>query len=108
MATPQRLLCLVAALDIICYWPILQGMVSQWYHDEDMGHGFLVPLAAGWIAWQQRKRLAVMRPSAWGLVLVLAGAALQFLGAISLGLFVGALGLICAIVGILLAAGGRP
>jgi EpsI family protein len=98
----------VAALAILCYWPVLQGMVSEWRHDEDMGHGFLVPLAAGWIAWQQRKRLAVMRPSAWGLGLVLAGAALQFLGAISLGLFVGALGLICAIIGILLAAGGRP
>ncbi|HXN46211.1 MAG TPA: EpsI family protein, partial [Bryobacteraceae bacterium] len=80
----------------------------EWYHDEDMSHGFVVPLAAGWLAWQQRKRLAEMRPSGWGLVLVLAGAALQFLGAISLGLFVGALGLVCAVVGVLLAAGGLP
>jgi len=95
-------------LGIFCYWPTLQAMVSQWYHDEDMGHGFLVPLAAGWIAWQERRRLGVMRPSASGLVLVLAGATLQFLGAISLGLFVGALGLVCTIIGILLAAGGLP
>ncbi len=98
----------MAALTILCFWPVIQGMVSEWFHDEDMGHGFLVPLAAGWIAWQQRQRLAVMRPSAWGLVLVLVGAALQFLGAISLGLFVGALGLVCALTGVLLAAGGFP
>jgi EpsI family protein len=106
--TPARLLCGVAALAMLCYWPVVQGLASEWRHDEDMGHGFLVPLAAGWIAWQQRKRLAVMRPSAWGLVLVLAGAVLQFLGAVSLGLFVGALGLVCALAGILLAAGGLP
>jgi exosortase len=81
-------------------------MASEWVHDEDMGHGFLVPVAAGWIVWQQRKRLAAARPSVWGLVFVLAGATLQFLGAISLGLFVGSLGLVCALIGIVLAAGG--
>jgi hypothetical protein len=51
-------------------------MASEWVHDEDMGHGFLVPVAAGWIVWQQRKRLAAAQPSAWGLVFVLAGATL--------------------------------
>ncbi len=106
VATPPRLLCLVAALALLCYRPVLQGMASQWYFDQDMGHGFLVPVAVGWIVWQQRKRLAVAQPSVWGLVLVLAGAALQFLGAISLGLFVGTLGFVCALAGILLAAGG--
>jgi|HubBroStandDraft_1064217.scaffolds.fasta_scaffold41613_2 EpsI family protein len=104
--SPVRLLCLIAALVLLCYWPVLEGLVSEWVHDDDMGHGFLVPVAVGWVVWQQRKRLAVMRPSAWGLVLVLAGAALQFLGAINLGLFVGALGLICTVVGIVVAAGG--
>ena len=96
----------MAALGILSYWPVLQGMASEWVHDEDMGHGFLVPVAAGWIVWQQRKRLAAAQPSAWGLVFVLAGATLQFLGAISLGLFVGSLGLVCALIGIVLAAGG--
>jgi hypothetical protein len=73
---PPRLLCCVAALGILSYWPVLQGMASEWVHDEDMGHGFLVPVAAGWIVWQQRKRLAAAQPSAWGLVFVLAGATL--------------------------------
>jgi len=104
--SPAPLLCLVAGLAFLCYWPVLEQLVSEWAHDDDMGHGFLVPVAAVWIVWQQRKRLALMRPSGWGLALVLAGAALQFLGAISLGLFVGVLGLICTVVGIVVAAGG--
>ncbi|MGO9094619.1 MAG: exosortase C-terminal domain/associated protein EpsI [Bryobacteraceae bacterium] len=106
VATPSHLLGLVAALGMVCYWPVLQGMAAQWYFDQDMGHGFLVPVAAGWIGWQQRKRLGVARPSAWGLVFVLAGAALQLAGAVGAGLFVGSLGLACALVGVLLAAGG--
>jgi EpsI family protein len=81
-------------------------MATQWYLDEDMGHGFLVPLAAGCIVWQQRKRLAVARPSAWGLVFVLAGAALELTGAVGAGLFVGSLGFVCALAGVVLAAGG--
>jgi EpsI family protein len=81
-------------------------MASQWYYDEDMGHGFLVPIAAGWIAWQQRQRLSMARPSAWGLALVLAGVALQLVGAVGAGLFVESLGLVCALAGLLVAAGG--
>ena len=95
------------ALVILCYWPVLRGMTSEWIHDPDMGHGLLVPAAALWIALEQRHRLAASaRPSAWGIAFVLSGAALQFLGAISFGLFVGSLGLLCALMGILVAAGG--
>jgi exosortase D (VPLPA-CTERM-specific) len=83
-------------------------MASQWYHDEDMGHGFLVPVAAGWIGWQQRKWLVMPRASAWGVAFVLAGAALQFVGAVGAGLFVSSLGFVCALAGVLLAAGGFP
>jgi EpsI family protein len=83
-------------------------MASQWYRDEDMGHGFLVPVAAVWIGWQQRKRLVVARASAWGLAFVLMGAALQFAGVLGAGLFVGSVGFVCAVAGVLLAAGGGP
>jgi EpsI family protein len=72
-----------------------------------MGHGLLVPAVAVWIGFEQRRRLAASaRPSAWGIAFVLAGAALQLLGAISFGLFVGSLGFLCALMGILVAAGG--
>ena len=72
-----------------------------------MGHGLLVPAAAVWIGFEQRQRLAASaRPSAWGIAFVLAGAALQYLGAMSYGLFVGSVGFLCALMGVLVAAGG--
>jgi len=42
------------ALLIACYAPVLTRLAQQWLADEDMGHGFFVPLVAGYIAWQRR------------------------------------------------------
>ena len=35
-----------AALVIVGYIPVLQRLVHQWAYDEDMGHGFFVPVIA--------------------------------------------------------------
>src|SRR5947209_1427977 len=57
---------------ILCYAPILYRMAAQWATDEDMGHGFFVPVVAGFIAWQRRGTLLCIprQPSGWGLALV--------------------------------------
>src|SRR5579863_1535318 len=61
------------ALLLLCYAPILYRMAVQWSNDADMGHGFLVPLVAGFIAWQRRGALlsTPRRPNGWGLALVI-------------------------------------
>ena len=46
-----------AVLLSICYAPVLWRLVKQWNDDEDMGHGFFVPVIAGYIAWQRRNEL---------------------------------------------------
>src|SRR5258708_20527455 len=51
-----------AVLLIACYAPVLCGLVHQWATDEDMGHGFFVPLVAGYIAWQRRSELTAVKP----------------------------------------------
>ena len=33
-----------------------RGMAEQWWNDEDMGHGFAVPLVVLWIIWRERGR----------------------------------------------------
>ena len=38
------------ALIVACYLPILQRLVAQWSSDEDMSHGFFVPVIAGFTA----------------------------------------------------------
>src|SRR6266550_2702038 len=45
-----------ATLLAICYLPVLARLVSQWNNDEDMSHGFFVPILAGYIAWQNRDK----------------------------------------------------
>src|SRR5713226_1776406 len=61
---------------LICYAPTLQRLVHQWANDEDVGHGFFVPVIAGYIAWLKRDELLAHKPSSnvWGLVLVIWGA----------------------------------
>ncbi len=60
----------------VCYAPILIALVKNWNDDADMGHGFFVPVIAGYIAWQKRDQLAGLtaRPNWWGLAIVIYGA----------------------------------
>lgn len=96
------------ALLILCYAPILYRMAEQWASDEDMGHGFLVPVIAGFVAWQRRGILAATprKPNGWGLALV-AFAALEALAA-TLGaeLFTARMAFIIALFGVILYLGG--
>ena len=48
---------------IVAYFPTLKHLVWQWANDEDVGHGFFVPVVAGYIAWQRREQLLKIVPS---------------------------------------------
>ena len=93
---------------VLCYAPILYRMSVQWATDENMGHGFFVPVLAGYIAWQRRDALLATprETNGWGLLLVV-WAALQSLAA-TLGaeLFTARLAFVIALVGTVLYLGG--
>lgn len=99
---------LVALAVLLCYAPIWRGLLGQWASDEDMSHGFVVPLAIAWIVWRERNRWLKLtpQPSAWGFVLI----GLGFLGHIAsaggAGLFAGVLAAMVSVVGVVLAIGG--
>ena len=89
------------ALLIACYAPILYRLGINWANDEDMGHGFFVPLVAGYIIWQRREALAAEKPepSYWGLLLIVWGAVQMMLGTLGAELFLARTSFLISLVG---------
>jgi len=107
-AIPWVPLAWFSALLIIAYFPILRHLVEQWSTDEDVSHGFFVPLVAAFIAWQRRDRILALdyHPAWWGLG-VMAWAALQgYVGTLGAELFLQRTSFLIALVGLLLVLGG--
>jgi exosortase len=73
--TPGRYVAWFGVLILVCYAPILVSLIGQWSTNDDMGHGFFVPLIAGYIVWQRRDELAALtpKPNWWGLAVVVLG-----------------------------------
>jgi exosortase len=105
---PRTLAILAAVALAVCFASTIRGMAGQWLSDEDMGHGFLVPLVIAWIVWRERDqwRELPVQPSALGFVFLLAGAAAQLVSAIGVGLFAGSVGLVLSMTGAVLCLGG--
>ncbi|MCS7027010.1 MAG: exosortase/archaeosortase family protein [Bryobacteraceae bacterium] len=93
---------------ILCYAPILVRLVNQWATDEDMGHGFFVPIVAGYIAWQKREQLrqAQLVGSSTGYFFLAIGAALSILGTLAAELFTTRIAFLSSILGCVLVLGG--
>lgn len=94
---------------LLCYAPVLYRLGVQWATDEDMGHGFFVPVIAAFIAWQRRDQLLACerRPSNWGLVLIVWAALQELAATLGAELFTARLSFVIALTGIVLYVGGR-
>jgi exosortase len=97
-----------AALLILGSFPILKFLVQTWANDEDVGHGFFVPVVAAWIAWQRRDQILAMtlKPAWWGLGIMIWGAAQEYIGTIGADLFLQRSSVLILLVGLLLTIGG--
>ena len=97
-----------AVLLIAANFPILRRLVQQWWSDEDMGHGFLVPLVAGYIAWQRREELLSLeyKPAWWGIAIMVWGAVQGYLGMLSAEFFLQRSSVLILLLGLLLVLGG--
>jgi exosortase len=95
---------------VATYFPILRHLVWQWSTDEDVGHGFFVPVVAGYIAWQRREELLALHrePSAWGWALLVWGAVQAYIGTVGAELFLQRTAFLITLCGILLVLGGKP
>ncbi len=99
-----------AGLLILCYIPILYSLVNHWMIDEDMGHGFFVPVIAGYIAWQKRAELAAapLKSNWFGLVILAMAAAQSIVGTLGAELFVSRTAFLFSVIGTVLYMGGMP
>jgi exosortase len=99
---------LAALTLLVCYASTLRGMVSQWWNDEDMSHGFAVPLVIAWIVWRERARWMALplKPTWWGFPLLAGAAAMQAISSLGLGLFASAVAFLVSVMGTILCLGG--
>jgi exosortase len=73
-----------------------------------MGHGFFVPLIAGYIAWQKRARIAHLLPAPnwWGLAIMLWAGFQLYIATLGAELFLARTSLVLSIIGAVLLLGG--
>jgi exosortase len=92
---------------LFCYLPVLRRLVNDWYIDEDMGHGFFVPVVAGYIVWQRRKEILARAysPNFAGLAVVALGGAMLFAGTLGAELFISRMAVIVSLLGVVLTLG---
>lgn len=96
------------ALLLVCYAPVIWSLIRQWTTDQDMGHGLLVPVISGWIAWRKRDELLSIRPQPnwWGLAVVVFAALQLWIATLGAELFLARTALVFSIIGIVLLLGG--
>ena len=109
MVHRRAIIAAIAALALLlCYASTLRGMFNQWSTDEDMSHGFAVPLVIAWIVWRERARWQPLpiSPTWWGFPLLAGAAAMQVVSSLGLGLFASSVAFLISVAGTVLSLGG--
>lgn len=77
--------------------------------NEDMSHGFFVPVIAGYITWQNRQRLkpVPLRPNYTGLAIIVFAALQLNIATLGAELFLARTAFVFSLVGVILYLGGR-
>jgi exosortase len=107
-AIPWTTVAWISALLLVCYAQILFSLADQWYENPDMGHGFFVPVIAGYIAWRIWPTVAEIpaKPNWWGLPIVLWAALQLYLATLGAELFLARTSFVISLIGIVLLLGG--
>jgi exosortase len=97
-----------AFLTVFCiatglYLRVLIKLVSDWWSDANYSHAFVIPLFAGFVLWERRKKLAriPLRPSWWGLAISVLALVLLVLGVLGAELFLARISLLILLAGVI-------
>ena len=99
---------ILSVLLFLLYASVLKNLVLQWWSDPDYSHGFLVPLFSAYVLWHQRERWmkCEIRPSNFGLLVMLGAIGLFLLGSLGAELFTSRFSLLVLLAGIILFLAG--
>jgi len=105
---PWLLLGLLGALLVLCYFPVLRLLVQDWMTDENVSHGFFVPIVALYIVWQKKEALLSVETSRnwWGLVIVVLAAFQLYVATLGAEMFLARAAFVLSIWGVVLFMGG--
>jgi exosortase len=101
---PTGQLAVLGGLFLWLYWSTLAHLIGQWWHDPNFSHGFFVPLFSAFVVWQERHRLAKLRPNpSWsGLAVLALALVLLLVGQLGAELFLARLSLVILLAGLVL------
>jgi exosortase len=93
-----------ALLLALAFGPVLSALCYQWQNDEDMGHGFFVPLIAGYALWERKQELLALPRggSRWGLLVIAAGILQLWVGTLGAEIFLQRTSFLVTLVGLVL------
>ncbi|MGB7435488.1 MAG: exosortase [Candidatus Acidiferrum sp.] len=96
------------ALLFLLYSQVLHALILDWWTDPDYGYGFFVPLFSAYILWTQRHRWSQIeiKPSNFGLVVILTSVSLLFLATLGAELFTTRFSLLLLLTGLILFLAG--
>ena len=92
----------LGGLLVLAFGPILLGMYGSWFDEHTyMEHGLLVIPAALYMVWTDRESLqkVQLRPSAWGIGILAAGALQAVLGVLAQWVWVSRMAFLVSLVG---------
>src|SRR4029453_6680947 len=92
------------------YAAVLPPLVADWLDDPNYSHGFLVPGLSAYFVWDRRQTLARLKPQPhWvGLIILLFGLAMLFLGHLGAELFLMRSSMVVVITALVWYLLGRP
>jgi len=101
---------LIVVLLSALYFTVLGRLVTEWWHDPETSHGFLVPPFAAYLVWTNRDRIRATRiqPSWVGVVVIAFGLGMLILGQYGAELFLSRASLIVVLAGMTVCFGGWP
>ncbi len=90
------------------YAPLLLRLAHQWWQDPNYTHGFFVPVFSLFLLWEGRAKLASLRikPSWWGLVILVFALIALVLGTFSNGFFLSRISLLLLVCGMVVFLAG--